>query len=54
MVRSLENYQENVINKFFIIEMNMSGFCLDNTDPVLAAFFGLIISGLACLNRRLD
>lgn len=34
-----------------MIEMNMSGFCLDNTDPVLAAFLGLIISGVLLLYK---
>jgi hypothetical protein len=32
-------------------KINMYGFCLDNTDPVLAAFFGLIISGIFLLYK---
>jgi hypothetical protein len=31
--------------------MNMPGFCLDNTDSVLAAFFGVIISGIFLLYK---
>lgn len=32
-------------------KINMSGFCLDNTDPVFAAFFGLILSGIFLLYK---